>query len=95
MLRLATVRLCNAGLIPSMLIHDGILIEVQKDQIELVKEIMRSAGPDTCRGFEIGVDVDQCLEPGERYRDKREVAQAMWATVMDALEAVRAIPRRA
>jgi hypothetical protein len=30
-----------------------------------------------------------------RYGDKRPVAQKMWGTMMSALEAVKAIPRRA
>jgi hypothetical protein len=93
MLRLATTRLCDAGIVPVMLIHDGILFEVsEREQIEHAIEIMRSAGRDVCDGFEIGVDVDQLLESGERYRDKRDVAQAMWDTVMGTLRAVQAIP---
>ena len=59
------------------------------------KEIMRAAGREVCNGFEIGVDVDQMLIGGARYADKRPVAQKMWATMMSALEAVKAIPRRA
>ena len=49
---------------------------------------MLQAGRDVCDGFEIGVDVDQMLEGGARYRDKRPVAKKMWATIMDALQAV-------
>jgi hypothetical protein len=60
MLRLAAVRLCEACIVPTMLIHDGILIEAtDRAQVEHAKEIMRAAGRDTCDGFEIGVDVDQ------------------------------------
>jgi hypothetical protein len=95
MLRLATMRLCAADIIPSMLIHDGILLEVQgREQIGHAIEIMRAAGRDVCNGFEIGVDVDQLLAPGERYADKREVAKVMWNTIMDTLQAIRAIPKR-
>jgi hypothetical protein len=95
MLRLAAVRLCNAGLVPSMLVHDGILLELDShEQIETVMEIMRSAGRDVCDGLEIGVDVDQKLVDGARYRDKRPVAIKMWDTVMGTLEAIRAIPSR-
>ena len=65
------------------------------EQIEHAKEIMRQAGRDVCDGLEIGVDDDQRLVGGARYADKRPVAKKMWATIMDALEAVRAIPRRA
>src|SRR5262249_10142963 len=39
MLRLAAWRLCEAGLVPSMLVHDGILLEVvNPEQAELAKE---------------------------------------------------------
>ena len=96
MLRLAAWRLCEAGIIPCMLIHDGILFEATDlEQIEHAKEIMRAAGRDTCDGFEIGVDVDQMLEGGARYRDKRPMATKMWETIMYALQATKAVPNRA
>ena len=96
MLRLATWRLCEAGIVPVMLIHDGILFEAtDRVQVEHAKEIMRAAGRDTCEGFEIGVDVDQMLEGGARYRDKRPMAGQMWKTIMRALEATNALPRQA
>jgi hypothetical protein len=96
MLRLAAWRLCEAGIVPCMLIHDGILLELSShDEIEIAKEIMRQAGCDVCGGFEIGVDIDQKLVGGERYRDKRPVAGKMWETIMRTLELVRAISRRA
>jgi DNA polymerase family A len=92
MLRLATWRMCEAGIVPSMLIHDGILLEVRdEEQIELAKEIMRQAGRDVCNGLEIGVDVDQELRNGARYRDKRPVAIAMWETIMRALQEIGAL----
>jgi hypothetical protein len=95
MLRLAATHLCDAGIVPSMLVHDGILLEADNDeQIEHAKEIMRSAGRDVCDGFEIGVDVDQRLTNGARYRDKRPVALKMWDTVIRALKAIKAIPDR-
>ena len=76
MLRLAAWRLCEVGLVPSMLVHDGILFELDnEEQVEQAKEIMRWAGREVCNGFEIGVDVDQKLDRGARYRDKREGAQ--------------------
>jgi DNA polymerase I len=96
MLRLAAWRLSEAGIVPSMLVHDGILLEVKnKEHIAHAIEIMRGAGRDVCDGFEIGVDVDQMLEHGARYSDKRPVARAMWATIMNALQAIGAMPRRA
>jgi DNA polymerase I len=94
MLRLAAWRMCEAGIVPNMLIHDGLLIEVDdEDQIAQAKEIMRAAGREVCGGFEIGVDVDQRLVRGARYRDKRPVAQAMWRTMMEALQAIGAYPQ--
>ena len=49
---------------------------------------MKAAGRDVCNGFEIGVDIDQRLEHGARYRDKRPVAQRMWQTIMDVLREI-------
>jgi DNA polymerase-1 len=93
-LRLAATRLCAAGLVPSMLVHDAVLLEVRdREQITQAIEIMKAASRDVCGGFEIGVGVDQLLENGARYQDKRPVAKAMWATVMRALADVRAVPK--
>jgi DNA polymerase I-like protein with 3'-5' exonuclease and polymerase domains len=89
MLQLAAVRLCEVGLIPSMLVHDGILLEVDTlEQIEQAKEIMHGAGRDVCDGFEVRVSVDQQLENGARYCDKRPTAKALWASIMDVLQTV-------
>ena len=96
MLRLAAWRLCEAGIVPIMLIHDGILLEeTDCEKIEHAKDIMCGAGRDTCDGFEIGVDIDQMLMSGARYRDKRPMAQKMWATMLGALRAIGAVPRKA
>jgi DNA polymerase I len=96
MLRLAAWRLCEAGIVPIMLIHDGVLFEeTNPEKIEHAKEIMLQAGRDVCDGFEIGVDEDQRLIGGARYHDKRPVAQKMWRTIMAALEAVGAMRKRA
>jgi DNA polymerase-1 len=95
MLRLATVRLCEAGVVPIMLIHDGILFEeTEREKIEHAKEIMRQAGRDVCDGLTIDAEIDQMLENGARYHDKRPMAQQMWQTVMRALDAVGAAPKR-
>ena len=94
MLRLAAWRLCEADLVPSMLIHDGILLEARnQEEIDQAIDVMRVAGREVCRGFEIGVDIDQRLENGARYRDKRPVAQKMWATMMETLQEIGALPR--
>jgi hypothetical protein len=92
MLRLAAWRLCEAGIVPCMLVHDGILLEVtDPEQVEHAKEIMRQAGRDVCGGgFEVDVGVDQHLVNGARYVDKRPMAKDMWRTVMGALHAARA-----
>jgi DNA polymerase family A len=92
MLRLAANRLCEADLVPIMLVHDGILLELDtEEQVQYAKEIMRIAGHEVCGGFEIGVDEDQKLIGGMRYRDKRPVAIKMWATVMRTLREIGAI----
>jgi hypothetical protein len=89
MIRLAACRLCDVGIVPCMLVHDGILLELtNREQIETAKEIMRQAGRDTCDGFEVGVDIDQVLEGGAHYADKRPVAREMWATIMLTLQVV-------
>jgi DNA polymerase I len=89
MLRLATMRLCDTDIVPIMLIHDGILFEeTDSEKIEHAKEIMRAAGRDTCDGLGIGVDVDQLLQNGPRYHDKRPVAQKMWQAIMDVLREI-------
>ena len=48
------------------------------------------AGRDVCDGFEIGVDVER-MKDG-RFRDKRDMAVKMWATIMWALQEVGALP---
>jgi hypothetical protein len=94
MLRLAAWRLCEIGMVPCMLVHDGILLELENEgHVEQAIEIMRWAGREVCNGFEIDVDIDQRLEHGARYQDKRPLARNMWATVMDALATVKAVPR--
>jgi DNA polymerase-1 len=93
MLRLAANLLCAANLVPSMLVHDGILLELDDDeQVKHAIEIMERAGAAVCGGLKIGVDVDQRLEGGARYNDKRPMAQKMWATVMGVLQEIGAMP---
>jgi hypothetical protein len=86
------VRLCEAGLVPSMLVHDGILFELDNMvQVEQAKAIMAAAGIEVCGGFEIGVGVEQLRERGERFRDKR--GKDMWKTIIDVLKRVGAIEK--
>jgi hypothetical protein len=96
MLRLAANQLCDAGIVPSMLVHDGILFELDNEaQAQHAIEIMRKAGTEVCGGLEIGVDIDQRLIGGARYQDKRPVAKKMWATVMGVLQDLGALSRAA
>ena len=89
MLRLAAWRMCEASIVPCMLIDDGILLEARDtEQVEHAKEIMRDAGRMVCGGVEIGVDTDQELVNGARYRDKRPVAVKMWNTMMRTLQEI-------
>jgi DNA polymerase I-like protein with 3'-5' exonuclease and polymerase domains len=93
MLRLAACRMCEVGIIPCMLIHDGLLIEARDmEEVERAKEIMRAAGRDVCERLEIAVDIDQELYNGARYRDKRPVAKKMWETMMRTLQEIGALP---
>ena len=93
MLRLAAWRMCEIGIVPCMLIHDGLLIEARNmEQVEHAMEIMRAAGRAVCDGLEIGVDTDQELHNGARYRDKRPVAKKMWETMMRTLQGIGALP---
>jgi hypothetical protein len=93
MLREAAVRLCNAGIIPIMLVHDGILFEeADPRKIEEAAEIMRAVGREVCNGINVGVDLDWSTKDGLRYRDKREMAKKMWATIMDVLVSIGALP---
>ncbi len=75
MLRLAAMRMCEAGIIPSMLVHDAILLEADSEEqiIAHAVEIMEQAGSDVCNGFKIGVDVER-MQRGGRFRDKRPAA---------------------
>jgi hypothetical protein len=95
MLRLATVRLVEAGIVPIMLIHDGILFEeTDPEKIAHAMEIMRSAGRDVCDGFPVGVDLDQRIEGGGHYHDKRKMAVKMYTTIENTIEAIGAMPKR-
>jgi hypothetical protein len=99
MLRLAAMRLCEAGLVPSMLIHDGILLEINtEEQVAQAIEIMRGAGRDVCCGLDIGVDIDQpaggVLVRGLRYEDKRPVAKKMWKTIENVLIRIGALSKK-
>jgi DNA polymerase I len=91
-LRAMASALCDAGLVPSMLVHDGIMIEFDDfEQIDQARAIMAKAASGCYGGFPIGVDEDQKRGFGLRFRDKRPVAQDTWQTIMDVLTAVGAL----
>jgi len=90
MLRHATLKLCEAGIVPVMLVHDGILFEVDDDeQAQAARDIMHKAGVEVCGGFDVGVSVDKKLVNGERYQDSRPMAVKMWGEMMNTLELVQ------
>jgi hypothetical protein len=90
MLRETTLRLCEAGLVPSMLVHDGIVFELDNmEQVEQAKTVMAAKAAEVCDGFQIGVGVEQLREHGERFRDKR--GEKMWSTIIETLIRVGAI----
>jgi DNA polymerase I len=93
MLRLAATRMCEAGIVPSMLVHDAVLLEADsEEQIAQAVQIMERAGSDVCNGFKIGVDVER-MKIGGRFQDKRPAAEKIWATIMLALQEVGALPK--
>ena len=97
MLRLATVRLVDAGIVPIMLVHDGILFEeTDPRRIEEAREIMRAVGRELCDGINVGVDVSwSSIAAGDRrFRDKRPMAKAMWGTIEDVLRTIGALPKQ-
>jgi hypothetical protein len=61
-------------------------------KIEEAIEIMRAVGREICGGIDVGVDLDWSTgKGGLRYRDKREMAQKMWATIVDVLVSIGAL----
>jgi len=77
-------------LVPSMLVHDGIVFELDNmEQVEQAKSIMATVGAEVCDGFQIGVGVEQLRQHGDRFRDKR--GKKMWSTIMNTLIRVGAI----
>ena len=71
---------------PSMLVHDGILFELDnEEQVEHAIEIMRAAGAEVCGGLAIGVDVDQKLISGARYRTNDQWRSGCGQRVMETL----------
>jgi DNA polymerase I-like protein with 3'-5' exonuclease and polymerase domains len=95
MLRLAAWRLCEAGIVPIMLVHDAILLEESDmERIEHAKEIMEKAGQDVLGGFKVDASFDQKLIGGARYSDKRPKAKELWNTMMNALTNIGVIKKK-
>ena len=95
MMRNAAVRLCDAGIVPIMLVHDAILLEEPSvERVEHAKEIMEKAGQEVLGGFKVDASFDQKIVGGGRYNDKRSKAKELWKTMMDTLETIGAIKKR-
>ena len=96
MLRLAAWRMCEAGIVPIMLIHDGILLEETDLGADRARQGNHAAGRarrlQRLRDRRRHRPAAQRRRP--RYYDKRPMAKKMWATIMNALKAVGAIPER-
>ena len=95
MLRLATWWLCEAGLVPIMLVHDGILLE-RTTANRSSTQGRSCAEPDATfvTASKSASMLIRKLIGGARYHDKRPIAQQMWDTIMRALEAVGALPKQ-
>ena len=92
-MRETTIRMCNAGIVPSMPVHDAFLLqETDPLRIEEAEQIMRDVASKTC-GFPVDAARDQFLQPGERYCDKRKEAQDVWKIIMDVMMEIGALKR--
>ena len=97
MLRLAAWRLCEAGIVPNMLIHDGILLEVRQRGADRAGDGDHASGRtrrlqrlrDRRRRRPEAGTTARATGTSGRWRKK------MWATIMDALATVKAVPRKA
>ena len=88
-------RLCEAGIVPIMLIHDGILFEETDRGADRARHGDHACGrPRGLRRLRDRRRHRSEAEGGARYRDKRPMAQKMWATIMNALQAIGALPRK-
>jgi DNA polymerase-1 len=87
MLRLAIIKVVEAGIRVCAPVHDAILVEAGLDEldstIETAQRLMAETSAIILDGFELRTDVDVVLYP-ERYMDPR--GQKMWDTVMGLLD---------
>ena len=86
MLRLACIRLVEAGVRVCAPVHDAVLIEAPieelDDRIRHTQTIMREASALILSGFELETDVKVVRYP-DRYMDER--GEGMWATIMELM----------
>jgi len=89
MLRIACIKLLDAGISVCATIHDALLIEAPLDELDeaisITQKVMRESSAIVLDGFELGSEVKVILYP-ERYMDKRGVV--MWDIVMRLLEEI-------
>jgi hypothetical protein len=94
-MREATIRMCEANIVPVMSAHDAFLLEeTDPRRIEEAEQIMRDVASRTC-GFPVDAARDQFLRPGEHYADKRPKAREVWATIMEVLAEIGALEKAA
>jgi len=87
MLRLALIKMTDAGIRVCAPVHDAVLVEVDcehaRDQIETAQTAMRWASEQVLGGFPLGTDAKLVLSP-DRYMDV-ERGEAFWNVVMELL----------
>ena len=83
MLRIACIKLVDAGIRVCAPVHDALLIEAPLSDLDQVvatsQELMKEASQIVLDGFELGSDAKVIRYP-ERYMDKR--GTKMWDSVM-------------
>jgi hypothetical protein len=87
MLRLAIVRLVDAGIRVAAPVHDALVVLAPLDELEATvhtaRETMIWAGERVLHGFRLRVDAPQVVQAPDRYRDPDGVA--MWNRVRQLL----------
>ena len=87
MLRIACIRMTEAGIRVCAPVHDAVLIEAPleelDDRVQQAQELMSEASRQVLGGFELTTDADIYRYP-ERYRDE-ERGGAFWDRVMSLL----------
>jgi hypothetical protein len=87
MLRLACIRITEAGINLCCPVHDAVLVEgaagQMDDVIEETRRLMAQASRDVLGGFELRTGVERVVHP-QRYRDEKRGGR-MWDRVMSLL----------